>query len=63
MATEREVLDAMADTLRAIIVAVDQPKPYPWWAGALKHQIREDLTAYDLLELDVPITDKENHGA
>lgn len=50
-----QVAADMADTLRAVLMVVDKPVtgPYPWDSGALKQQIREDLTAYDLLGLDL----------
>lgn len=56
----------MADTLRAVLMVVDKPVtgPYPWEGGALKNQIREDLTAYDLLGLDaVPFQGEEPRDA
>jgi hypothetical protein len=46
------VATQMADTLRAVLLAVDQAEPYPWQGGALKQQIREDITAYEVLGLD-----------
>lgn len=49
----REQLERMADTLRGVLVAAESDPPYPWSSGALKQQIREDITAYELLGLDV----------
>ena len=42
------------DTLRGVLMVVSQPEPYPWQGGALKQQIREDITAYELLNRDDP---------
>lgn len=53
----REIVEQMADTLRAVLVVVDQDEPYPWQGGALKNQIREDITAYELLGLDAAASD------
>jgi hypothetical protein len=42
----------MADTLRGVLAVVDADEPYPWGGGALKQQLREDITAFELLGLD-----------
>lgn len=43
----RDLLEAMADSLRAVLmVTTDDTKPYPWRGGELRRQIREDLMAY-----------------
>lgn len=49
-----DVAAQMADTMRAVLGIVDTQPDYPWDSGALKRQMREDLTAYDLLGLDTP---------
>ncbi|MCU1500567.1 MAG: hypothetical protein JWM47_4520 [Acidimicrobiales bacterium] len=47
----RVLLDAMADTMRGVLMQVNSGPPFRL-GTAMKTQMREDLTAYDLLELD-----------
>jgi hypothetical protein len=48
---ERSLLEAMADTMRGVLMQVNSGPPF-YLGGAMRQQIREDLTAYDLLHLD-----------
>jgi hypothetical protein len=45
-------LATAADTLRAVLAIVDTQPDYPWHCGAMKQQIREDITAIEALGLD-----------
>ena len=47
-----EVATEMAATMRDVLSIVDALPDYPWHGGALKQQMREDITAYELLGLD-----------
>lgn len=51
----RDLLAQAVDTLRAVLAIVEHAPDYPWDSGALKRQIREDITAYELLGLDWPV--------
>lgn len=48
----REVAAEMTATMRDVLNIVDNLPDYPWQGGALKQQMREDITAYELLALD-----------
>jgi hypothetical protein len=48
---ERSLLEAMADTMRGVLMQANSGPPF-YLGGAMRQQIREDLTAYDLLHLD-----------
>lgn len=49
----RLVAATMASTMRDVLSVVEANPRYPWEGGALKQQMREDITAYELLGLDV----------
>ena len=49
----REAAAVMATTMRDVLTIVEADPNYPWQGGALKQQMREDITAYELLGLDV----------
>jgi hypothetical protein len=48
----REAAAEMAATMRDVLAIVEALPDYPWQGGALKQQMREDITAYELLGLD-----------
>lgn len=45
----------MASTVRDVLSVVEANPDYPWQGGALKQQMREDLTAYELLAGDLVV--------
>lgn len=54
----RDLLAQTVDTLRCVLGVVSMDQPYPWDSGALKQQIREDITAFELLGLDWPVPER-----
>lgn len=55
-----EVVREMAATMRDVLAIVDNLPDYPWQGGALKQQMREDITAYELLGLDVALASRDS---